>query len=275
MAMKILQKIFVGLLLGGLFFSLLFIGGIYQSAVFAIATLICVYEMQHVFRLKGTNPFTPGAYLFALLYYPIDYYFETYHMLIALVICVTITITERVINKKRTTEDLFSALSLFMYPISFFVFLMLICEFKGVEVGRVGMLMTFAGPLIGDMFAYFVGISVGKRKLIPWISPNKTVEGSIGGLFGGIMGGVLVYLLQPIWHVSLPLWHLMIIGLVCGALGQIGDLFASSIKRWADVKDFGTLFPGHGGMMDRVDSVLLCAPVVFLYFYIINQYSLI
>ena len=86
-------------------------------------------------------------------------------------------------------------------------------------------------------------------------------------MLGGALGGVIVFFAQRIWDAKVDLISLIVLGLACGVIGQIGDLFASSLKRWAGVKDFGTIFPGHGGMMDRLDSVLMCAPVVFLYFY--------
>lgn len=105
----------------------------------------------------------------------------------------------------------------------------------------------------------------GKRKLCPEISPHKTVEGSYGSFLAGLLGGFVCFLLQFIWGLHLPILPMLLVGIICGGVGQIGDLFASVIKRWAGEKDYGNIFPGHGGVIDRLDSVLMCAPVVLCY----------
>ena len=102
-------------------------------------------------------------------------------------------------------------------------------------------------------------------KSIVWYS---SVILFLAGLFGSLVGGLLVYFLQGIWGLAIPYWHLLLVSTGCGVLGQLGDLYASKIKRWAGVKDYGTLFPGHGGVMDRADSALMCAPLVLIYFYL-------
>lgn len=154
------------------------------------------------------------------------------------------------------------------------MFIAAIHKLSGEPLSRIALLMMFAGPLLGDTMAYFIGVFRGRHKLCPHISPKKTVEGSIGGLAGGIMGGILVYFVQQYFDIRpyVGIIPMMVLGLLCGAMGQIGDLFASTIKRWADIKDFGTFLPGHGGMLDRLDSVLMCAPMVFLFFYAVHSY---
>ena len=109
---------------------------------------------------------------------------------------------------------------------------------------------------------------MGKRKLCPEISPHKTVEGSYGSFFVGLLGRFACFLLQFIWGLRLPILPMLLVGIICGGVGQIGDLFASVIKRWAGAKDYGNIFPGHGGVIDRLDSVLMCAPVVLCYIWL-------
>lgn len=109
------------------------------------------------------------------------------------------------------------------------------------------------------MAAYFVGVRYGRAKLNPVISPKKTIEGAFGGLAGSLLTAVVIYLLAGILGLSqFPFWHFVVIGLVGGLAGQIGDLFASMVKRHCGVKDFGSIFPGHGGMMatGRIPSSL-------------------
>ena len=116
---------------------------------------------------------------------------------------------------------------------------------------------------MGDIGAYFVGRLMGKRKLIPAVSPKKTVEGALGGLvFSALTGlGVCAYF-------NLPFSPLLafLIALIVGASGQVGDLAESALKRTANVKDSGSLLPGHGGMLDRIDSLLFGVPLAHLLF---------
>jgi phosphatidate cytidylyltransferase len=125
------------------------------------------------------------------------------------------------------------------------------------------LLLLFVVVMATDSAAYFVGSALGRRPLAPAISPGKTLEGSLGGLLGGVLGALTV------WWAGLPnvpAWHAGLLGFVVSVLGQMGDLLESLLKRWAGVKDSGTLFPGHGGMLDRLDSLLFGAPVLYYYF---------
>jgi len=132
-----------------------------------------------------------------------------------------------------------------------------------VELGAWRLLLLLAIVMGADTAAFFVGSAIGRRKLAPAISPGKTWEGLLGGLAGGVLGALAVR-----WaglH-SLPLAHAVGLGLGVAALGTAGDLAESLLKRWAGVKDSGTLFPGHGGMLDRLDSLLFAGPVLYYYF---------
>lgn len=117
----------------------------------------------------------------------------------------------------------------------------------------------------GDTGAYFTGRSIGKRKLAPKLSPNKTWEGACGGLVASLVGASLVKLY---YGSDFPSWAVILVCAVFGgAFGQLGDLTESAYKRFAGVKDSGRLFPGHGGFLDRVDGLLFAAPVVWLILY--------
>jgi phosphatidate cytidylyltransferase len=114
-----------------------------------------------------------------------------------------------------------------------------------------------------DTLAFFVGHAVGRHRLAPLLSPAKTVEGAVAGLLGGVLGALVV---RALGLPRLPLVHAVALGLGVSAMGVLGDLDESLLKRWAGVKDSGTLFPGHGGMLDRLDSLLFGAPVLYYYF---------
>lgn len=136
---------------------------------------------------------------------------------------------------------------------------------RNLQNGQYYIWMIFIGASVTDTFAYFTGIAMGKRKLIPEVSPKKTVEGSIGGMVGCIaaMAAYGAYLNHSIGFV--PLYHYVIIGLLCGIISQVGDLTASTVKRFIGIKDYGNIMPGHGGVLDRVDSTLFVAPVIYFY----------
>jgi phosphatidate cytidylyltransferase len=114
----------------------------------------------------------------------------------------------------------------------------------------------------GDTAAFYVGSSLGKRKLYPIVSPNKSVEGMIGGLAGSVIGTLIA---GATFFPELTIVGAVATALFVGLMGQLGDLFESLLKRSFGVKDSGNIFPGHGGMLDRLDSVLFAAPSLYIY----------
>ena len=126
--------------------------------------------------------------------------------------------------------------------------------------GREWIFLTLLVIMGCDSFAYFVGRSLGKRKLYPAVSPNKSVEGGIGGLVGSILA---VFLCRATFLPEIGLFEAVGIGVLLGVAGQLGDLFESLLKRSCGVKDSGWLVPGHGGILDRLDSLLFAFPLVY------------
>ena len=121
--------------------------------------------------------------------------------------------------------------------------------------------LVFFSAFGTDVMAYFTGYAIGKHKLCPKISPKKTIEGSVGGIIGSVVFcGALGYFIMPELMI-----HCLIIGALGGGISQFGDLTASIFKRKMGIKDYGNLIPGHGGVLDRIDSVLFTAPMVYYY----------
>ncbi len=147
-----------------------------------------------------------------------------------------------------------------------------IYRIRMTEYGIYLVWMVFVGSWISDTFAYFTGMLLGKHKLAPILSPKKSIEGSIGGIVGSTLAGALFgYFITGRVDQSV---NLVAICAILGALGsvisQIGDLAASGIKRNYEIKDYGKLIPGHGGIMDRFDSVIVTAPILyFLVYYLV------
>ncbi len=168
---------------------------------------------------------------------------------------------------KKSYKDILASGFLTLYITVSMWCILFVKEFFGTEF----MLLIFICAWTTDTFAYFSGKIFGKRKLISHVSPNKTVEGSIGGVIGAVLC-CLVYLVilyqlptnDFIVNASHWVVYFIAVGLVGGVLSQVGDLIASSIKRDEDIKDFGWIFPGHGGFMDRFDSVMFIAPVILI-----------
>jgi phosphatidate cytidylyltransferase len=146
----------------------------------------------------------------------------------------------------------------------------LLRHLPGVESAWHGTALVFAPVLLtwaSDTSAYFVGRAWGRRKLIPRVSPGKTVEGSIGALVGTVAVAVLYsFLLARFGAYRMGIGEAVFFGLLISVTAQIGDLAESLLKRDAGVKDSGTLFPGHGGVLDRMDSLLFTLPVAYLFF---------
>ncbi len=143
-------------------------------------------------------------------------------------------------------------------------FLSIILLRKWPETGQYLYLLIFIGAWMTDTGAYFVGVLLGKHKLIPAVSPKKTVEGAVGGIFGCILGySVYGLILDKCFDVSVNYIALLILSVVIAIVSQLGDLIASYIKRECGIKDFGFIFPGHGGVMDRFDSIIAVAPVLY------------
>ncbi len=142
---------------------------------------------------------------------------------------------------------------------------------KAHEDGTGLLLFLFVTVWAGDIFALYIGRNFGKRKLAPSLSPNKTWEGSIASVAGSILCGMGLYYLgqylavhtSTVLQITIPAWQMTLLAIALNIAAQLGDLLESAIKRGAGVKDSGTLLPGHGGILDRIDALLLAAPVLW------------
>ena len=139
---------------------------------------------------------------------------------------------------------------------------------EAVGVHRAYLLLPFILSFACDTFAFFTGLTLGKHKLAPKVSPKKTIEGSIGGLAGNVLCGLLfVWVMERFFGGSaIGYGPMVLLALVCGVVAQVGDLSFSLIKREFGIKDYGHIFLAHGGVLDRFDSVLFVAPVVEIVF---------
>ena len=242
----------------------------------ALATLICisfaVWEEYHALVTAGHQVVSWPTWVILATSVPLTLLFGVKVIVPLLAAALFIMIIQILFRREPELTDLsMSALPLLTValPGLSLVALSLFPNQKAVEV--VLLCLTFAVPLLGDTFALYVGSMVGGPKLCPAVSPKKTISGSIGGLTGSIIAAMAVFGLSHVFCdaatlAKLPVWwHYLLLGFTGGIAGQIGDLFASLVKRHSGIKDFSNLFPGHGGMLDRLDSVLFMAVLMYCY----------
>ena len=148
----------------------------------------------------------------------------------------------------------------FLYVVLPFFHIVLVNQFNSLFFISLVFLLAW----VSDTCAYFAGRFFGKHKLLPSVSPKKTVEGAVGGVLGTV---ILVTVFAAVLEPSF-IWFAVPLGLFGSISGQIGDLIASKIKRIMGIKDYGNLFPGHGGVLDRFDSIMMTAPIVYYVAYI-------
>ncbi len=144
---------------------------------------------------------------------------------------------------------------------------------RDLAIGKFIFLLAFVGPWFTDTFAYFTGYFFGKHKLIPDVSPKKTIEGSVGGTLFCIIGcAVYGYVIKANYLSDAPpVWAFAVLGLILATVSQVGDLIFSLIKRKYSIKDYGFIFPGHGGVLDRFDSIIATAPLLLIFFEAYNK----
>lgn len=174
------------------------------------------------------------------------FHFTTMNIIILLMV---VLLTIMVISKNKFTFDDASRLFLTTLFLAFTFQYMITIRFQGLNSFLFILFIIWST----DTGAYFIGKNFGKRKLWPKISPNKTIGGAIGGI---LFAFIVATIFQMIYPFDKPFISIVIIALIISIFGQLGDLVASAIKRNYDVKDFGTLFPGHGGVLDRLDSFI-------------------
>ena len=243
-------------------------GNVYTvDIVLCAVALRCVYELSKTFEKKGFSPIKWVAYLACIalgllhiLNLDSKIMFSELVLPIALVLSFADLIFRK--GKKRTAVDVAITAFEILYIV---VFLSIFSKIRAMENGKLLIWYVFITAWITDVFALYTGKTIGKHHFTQ-ISPNKTIEGCIGGLVGSILGTLLYTfaLNQFSGAITINYAYAIMMGVVLSIIGQIGDLAASSVKRYADVKDFSNLIPGQGGMLDRIDSIIFIAPFAYI-----------
>ncbi|GIM27811.1 phosphatidate cytidylyltransferase [Clostridium polyendosporum] len=262
-----LNSRYLGALLIAPFIIFIFLGGVFLKYFIVALSVLGMYEFYKVVKVKKFNPLSLVGYLLLIMYYAFNNNFEA--LMYILIFTSLISLCIPVINVKYNFIDVALTIMGFIYVGVFFSFIYLVsCKLGGQFL----VWLIFIASWLCDTTAYYTGKYLGKRKLCPLVSPNKTIAGSIGGLLGSTLSlGLYGYIITA-YIPDIKLYHYFIIGILCGILCQFGDLVASSIKRYVGVKDYSNLIPGHGGILDRFDSILFAGTIIYFYLTFILGY---
>ena len=231
--------------------------------VFTIMAMMCLHEYFSCF--KNAKPIKEIGYVSALII-PLIHILEPsqfiYLLLIVPITVVWIFLRVIVSNMKINVYDAAITLLGIIYIVGFMIFLPLIIDLKNGKLLVWYAIFTAWGT---DIFAYLVGKAFGKHKFTE-VSPKKSIEGCVAGIIGSVFLGIIyTYVLNTYMNFNISYVYISAISMFLSIIVQIGDLSASTIKRYTGIKDFSNLIPGHGGMLDRLDSVIFVAPFAFLF----------
>lgn len=243
-------------------------GNKYVVDVFmGIIALRCIHELFHAFEVKGHHPVRWIGYISAISIMFIHVIPKEYATIaIATILPLSILALFIVVISKKTKTDVIDIAITFFGICYIVLFLMFMSIIRNMENGKFLIWYVFISSWLTDVFAYITGKTIGKHHFTD-ISPNKTIEGCIGGTLGATICMIIyTIILNNFAGFNINIALITITGIILSIVGQIGDLSASSIKRYAGIKDFSDLIPGHGGMVDRVDSVIFIAPFAYLLF---------
>lgn len=261
-----IKRLLSGVILFPIFAVILIFGNKYLVDIFVtIVAIMSLHEFYKAFNKKA-NPIQWPGYITAGLtsfihLIPGEYVLPSITLIIlinVLVLFIQVIIT----NMKRNITDI--AISLFgiCYIVFFLMFAPLIRD--NLEGGKILIWYVFFAAWGTDIFAYLIGKNFGKHKFTE-VSPNKSVEGCVGGIFGSIILCIIyTFVCKSIWNIEISYLYAFGISVFLSIVSQIGDLAASSVKRHCEIKDYSNLIPGHGGLLDRIDSVIFILP--FAYF---------
>lgn len=222
-----------------------------------------LFEYFYVVRKKGHNPLLLIGYCALISYYAVVLFVPDplAHVGVLTALITAFSFIYMVFDEKINITDVGITVSGFVYTGVLFSFLVLLSD---QEQGMYYVPLVFVISWVCDTMAYYSGRLFGKHKLNERVSPKKTVEGAVGGLVGGTIGALILgYFISAEFGFNIA--HFAVIGLIGAFFGQIGDLAASAIKRYAGEKDYPKLIPGHGGVLDRFDSILFVALIVYVY----------
>ena len=262
---------YLTILIGSPLLIILFIysNQLIMNIFISIISMITLHEYYECFKRTGkAKPTQWVGYLNCILITILQFVDKGKlyaAMLMVLALSMLILFIEQILTagKKNIIDIMVTIFGIAYVPFLLVFFTLLRAK---QPMGLIYIAYIFTSAWGSDTFAYLIGKKFGKHKLTP-ISPNKTVEGAIGGVIGALFFSLIyTVFMNNLMQLSINYLHISIITIVLAIIGEIGDLAASGIKRYCGIKDFSDLLPGHGGMLDRIDSLLLITPFAYILF---------
>lgn len=274
-------RLLSGILLVVIALVVLLTGGSLLTVVLFLISMIAYLELTDACKVRGegVDPGVPvkAGLVMTLIYYAVLGYTLAWGIQTALCAMVLVIVAAFLVFlfvyvftfPKYHANQIMSAMFSFLYGPVMLSFLYLLRE--GFDEGIYLVWFVFLASWGSDTCAYCVGVLIGKHKMTPKLSPKKSVEGAVGGVLGAALLFVLYtcFVINRYAEITLSLPFAAILGAVGALISMIGDLAASGVKRDYGIKDYGKLIPGHGGIMDRFDSVIVAAPVIFIGIFVI------
>jgi phosphatidate cytidylyltransferase len=254
-------------------------GGYFLYGLILVISLIGFSELLRVFQAEKSVVGICG-YIFSVIYFinlrygerlfgegGLELFVNSFQLIVIAYLVVLMAVMVFTFPKYEPTQIL-AAFFGFFYVV---VMLSFVYQVRMMPLGAFVVWLIFICAWGSDTFAYCVGLTLGKHRLAPSLSPKKSIEGGVGGVLGAALLGFLYALaINHFSDISVGVLSFSIIGAIGSVISQIGDLAASAFKRHYNVKDFGKFIPGHGGVLDRFDSVIFTAPVIFYLVSILN-----
>ena len=253
-------RIISGIVMGAIVAAVLALGYLIDPIIISVAVAAlaagAVYELLHNAASIKNRAIIFGACIYAVLTVLLGEWAFFAGVITATVLYGIFAVVMILIN--HTELDIGKIALIYGFPVPFALAFYFLNVIISADSGIYYLLLLLNFSSVCDMGAYFTGVTLGKHKLCPSLSPKKTVEGAIGGIASSLVFTVIITL-----SFGRSIWLPLILTIPLCVLGMLGDLFASAIKRSVGLKDYGNLIPGHGGIMDRVDSIIMIAPLMF------------
>ena len=263
---ELLRRLITGAVYVFLLLSAVFLSSDAFNFLFMVFGLACLYEYKRLVLLRGYYIFIAYLGLWWLYIYLINDKILI-NMLMFITIGVDLLLLNYLFSKKKKIHWTYQKFITGLFYIGGGCIFLTMIPYKDNEFAKFLIMGIFVLIWINDSFAYLVGKTFGKTKLFPRVSPKKTVEGVIGGLVFTLIGTYFLAKYEPI--LSPGQW--LILAVIMVLFGTLGDLVESKLKREAGVKDSGAILPGHGGLLDRLDSLIFAAPFAYLTLYIFSN----
>ena len=242
------------------------------QAAISLVSLIAAYEIMRAYGINKTAVLMVSGLVYSAAFPFAKEYLagDVVAIIVWVIICIFLVSAVLMHKECSMRQNIPSLFVIVAVPLSLTMFADIIRMENGIAKGVFVCLCAW----VTDVFAHLIGSRFGKHKLAPEISKNKTKEGALGGLIGGLLCGILLGVYMNLFTQTQANYFVTaMLGIAGSVIGQLGDLIASKIKRECGIKDFGTILPGHGGVLDRIDSMLFVIPFGYIVFEFLGYLS--